>query len=85
MAITRQDAHLPPVPPYEGPVDAVEWLIGTVRKERYSELLYNPHPDGGVTNLDVVIRDFAIGLGPFDLRLLSDCVSNLEYTARCAC
>lgn len=79
MAITRQDDHLPPVPPYEGPAAAVEWLVGTVRKERYSELLYNPHPDGGVTTLDSAIRSFANGLGAFDLRLLSDCVRDLRY------
>lgn len=57
------------------PEDGPSWLVGKVRKERYMELLYNCHPQGGITELDVLVRDAVPGLGPFEVKLESDCVS----------
>ena len=82
-----------PAPPYqlnryrdeassEGRSGEVPWYRGVVKKERYIELLYNCHPEGGVTELDVVVRDAVPGLGPFELTLESDCVSSLENPCR---
>lgn len=70
---------LPPAPPYQadqGPAQQAEvpWFKGIVKKDRYIELLHNCHPEGGVTELDVVVRDAVPGLGPFELSLESDCV-----------
>ena len=76
MSITRQETAYLPAPPYSGSAIGVEWLKGTITKERYSEILHNSHPDGGVTELDVLVQDVVPGLGPFNIRLLSDCVSN---------
>ena len=71
-----------PAPPYEAGPSAeaeepreVPWFKGMVKKDRYIELLYNCHPEGGVTELDVMVRDAVPGLGPFELHLESDCVS----------
>jgi hypothetical protein len=61
--------------PEGGDGESAAWFKGKVRKERYIELLYNCHPEGGITNLDVVVRDAVPGLGPFELKLESDCVS----------
>ena len=67
---------MPPAPPYEAAEEReATWLRGSVRKERYIELLYNCQPEGGVTELDVMIRDAVPGLGPFEVQLESDCVS----------
>jgi hypothetical protein len=81
MSITRQEGLelMPPAPPYEAIEEReATWLRGNVRKERYIELLYNCQPEGGVTELDVTIRDAVPGLGPFEVQLESDCVSVIE-------
>ena len=87
MSITRHESPTEeiPAPPYDFGVDGgggevddvrdVPWFRGLVKKDRYIELLYNCHPEGGVTELDVMVRDAVPGLGPFELHLESDCVS----------
>ena len=37
-------------------------------------LIYNPHPNGGVTELDERASASAPGIGPFDVRMISDVV-----------
>lgn len=83
MSITRHESPTEeiPAPPYESgtpnedEMRDIPWFKGMVKKDRYIELLYNCHPDGGVTELDVMVRDAVPGLGPFELHLESDCVS----------
>jgi hypothetical protein len=74
-------SNLPEVPPYssrEGGqgIDEIGWLHGTLRAKRYVEVLYNLNPNGGVTDLDVRSSSSAAGLGTYDLRVLTDCVSD---------
>ncbi len=74
MSITRQEAGLPQAPPYEEP-SGDEWLKGSYEVERTIMLIYNPHPTGGVTELDEGASGFAPGLGMYELRMMSDVVS----------
>ncbi|GMK53466.1 hypothetical protein CspeluHIS016_0100520 [Cutaneotrichosporon spelunceum] len=49
----------------------VKWLSGTVKTSRSITLLYNPNPSNGVSTLDERRRGDVEGLGPFEVRYLS--------------
>lgn len=53
----------------------VKWLKGVVTAQRMITLLYNPEPSNGVSTLDERRRGEVQGLGPFDVRYMSDVVS----------
>ncbi|ORY26977.1 hypothetical protein BCR39DRAFT_539659 [Naematelia encephala] len=75
LSILRQDVALPQPPTYnysEYGTDDVEWLRGTAYGERTIMLLFNPDPAGGVSSLDMRVNGGAEGIGPFDIRFLSD-------------
>jgi hypothetical protein len=60
-------------PPYE-PVYVEEWLKGTVSIRRTVMILYNPHPTGGVSDLDERLSGFVEGIGPWELTMFADVV-----------
>ena len=53
----------------------VEWWVGVVSQKRYSEVLHNIEPTGGILQLDVKLEGAAEGLGAYRFVLLSDAVS----------
>ena len=69
----RQDAALPQAPTYEDSLGD-DWLRGKFYVERKIMLIYNPHPNGGVTELDERASAYAPGIGSYDLRMVSDVV-----------
>lgn len=84
MTVTRQEALIPKAPTYDeseavakgkssqSEDDISSWLVGTYKTERRVMLIYNPHPHGGVSELDVRLNGFAEGVGPWDMRMVSD-------------
>lgn len=52
--------------------DEVQWLKDTVSSTRCIGLLYNPEPNNGVTVLDETARAAVDGLGPVEIRYMSD-------------
>lgn len=76
ISITRQ---LPPqVPAYAGGSEGTEnipWLQGLHRTTKPFEVLYNPNPTGGLTELSMQILGDQAGLGGYRLELLSEIVS----------
>lgn len=70
MSITRQELF-PRAPAYEAKGDP-EWLIGNVSAKRSIMLMYNPDPNGGVTDYDDCANGYAPGLGIWNARFSSD-------------
>lgn len=52
-----------------------EWILGDRHNRRVLFFVYNPNRDGGVTSLDERANGYVDGLGPWELRLVSDVVS----------
>ena len=81
MSVKGSDSRLPPAPPYEAtpppePADDVEWLVGTFTQKRYTEILHNINPSGGISELDTLFTGAVDGLGPFSIQVQSDAVSH---------
>jgi hypothetical protein len=81
LSITRQE--LPRAPPYElakagifPPSAQDDWVKGTIEANRILMCIWNPNPSGGITALDELASGVVDGLGVYDIRLLSDCVSD---------
>lgn len=77
MSITRQELY-PQAPAYEETdrkETEPEWLHGTVSAKRSIMLMYNPDPNGGVTEFDDCPNGYAPGLGIWNARYRSDVVS----------
>lgn len=70
MSITRQELF-PQAPAYEAKGEP-EWLTGTVNAKRSIMLMYNPDPNGGVTEYDDCANGYAPGLGIWNARFSSD-------------
>lgn len=70
MSITRQEMF-PQAPAYEE-AHAPDWLHGTVHAKRSIMLMYNPDPQGGVTEYDDCADGYAPGLGIWSARFSSD-------------
>lgn len=81
---------LPPVPAYPDgngtreEVEAVPWLQGEHRTDKPFEVLYNPNPTGGLTDLNMQIIGEQEGLGGYRLELLSDVVRIIMCMANVA-
>lgn len=79
ISITRQ--VLPQVPAYPDgngsreEVEALPWLNGLHRADKPFEVLYNPNPTGGLTDLTMSVIGEQNGLGGYRLELLSQIVS----------
>lgn len=79
LSVTRE--ILPEAPAYSAPegvkpdVDSIPWLQGTHRVTKPFEVLYNPNPTGGLTELNMQIIGEQEGLGGYRLELLSTIVS----------
>jgi hypothetical protein len=52
--------------------EEVEWLRGSVSASRLIWVMYNPEPSNGVSVLDERRRGDVPGLGPFEIRFMSD-------------
>jgi hypothetical protein len=77
MSITRcEEDHAPPYQPHDDE-GGLEYLKGTLRAKRYTEVLHNINPTGGVTDLDMRAEGFVDGLGVWELKVVTDCVSGL--------
>lgn len=59
-------------------VDDSDWLIGNHSTKRLVEVIYNPHPNGAVSQLDERISSSAPGLGEYHLRMAAEEVRDHE-------
>jgi hypothetical protein len=81
LSTTRQEAGLPKVPGYyESEEDkkletGMEWLKGTHSRTRAIMIMHNPSTTNSFSDLDLRQRDYAPGLGIYELRISSDVVS----------
>lgn len=70
LSITRQELY-PQAPAYEDS-NPPDWLHGTVQTKRPFMIMYNPDPNGGVTEYDDTATGYAPGLGVWNSRFSSD-------------
>jgi hypothetical protein len=82
LSTTRQEAGLPKVPSYyESQEDeqvmvlGKEWIKGLHSRTRAIMIMHNPSPSNSFSDLDLRQRDYAPGLGIYELRISSDVVS----------
>lgn len=85
MTITRQADSTPVVPTYtesqadsviNGGIDEEEWVNGVLESSRSIQITHNPNPTGNFSDLDQRQHGFAEGLGPWELKIMSDVVSH---------
>jgi hypothetical protein len=84
MTITRQADPTPIVPTYtesqansgthQG-VNEDEFVVGILESSRSIQITHNPNPTGNFSDLDQSQQGFADGLGPWELKIMSDVVS----------
>ncbi|ORX35175.1 hypothetical protein BD324DRAFT_657582 [Kockovaella imperatae] len=75
MRPSHSEDMLSPLPGYEDATRVnkdVEWLVGTITQKRYSEVLHNIDPSGGITDLSLNLNGAVDGLGPYQFQLMSD-------------
>lgn len=77
ISLVQRDAQLPQTPSYdegargEGP----EWLEGTFTVKRNIRVVWNPNSTGGINSLDEKVRDYADGLGEYEVHFKAPIVS----------
>jgi hypothetical protein len=84
LSTIRRDGALPQVPTYtESQQDAgvstagLGWVKGNHKISRTIMVMHNPSKSNSHSDLDMRQKDFALGLGIYDLKLFSDVVSEL--------
>lgn len=80
ISIAR-DSAMPQVPAYpdgngsKAELESLPWLHGVHRTDKPFEILYNPNPTGGLTDLAMSILGDQSGLGGYRLEIMSEIVS----------
>ena len=74
LSLDEPQTSFPVLPAYQDLEQDDDWLYGTYEAKRTSMLVYNPKPQGGVTELDERSNGFVPGLGIWETRLFSDAV-----------
>jgi len=81
LSTTRQDDWMPKVPSYtesqglDQPGNDKIWVRGTQSKSRAIMVMHNPSRTNSFSDLDLQQRDFAQGLGIYEVRIFTDVVS----------
>jgi hypothetical protein len=74
LSLDGSQTSLPVLPAYQDLEQGDDWLYGTYEAKRTSMLVFNPKPQGGVTELDERSNGFVPGLGVWETQLFSDAV-----------